>query len=47
MIVISSSNALPDRAGAAELGIHAYFKKPYNYDEYMRLGEVVHNALQR
>ena len=45
VIVVTSSDAIKDRARAAELGISRYFKKPSEFDEFMKLGAVVREVV--
>lgn len=45
VIVVTSSDASMDRAEAANLGVDAYFVKPQNLDEFMKLGSVVKSVL--
>ena len=45
VIIVTSSDAATDRAEAASLGANAYFLKPQNLDEYMKLGSVVKEVL--
>ena len=44
-IVVSSSNAPRDRAQAALLGAAHYFRKPTDFDEFMKLGPLVVQSL--
>jgi CheY-like chemotaxis protein len=41
VIIVTSSDASRDRERTAALGIQGYFRKPSDYDEFMRLGELV------
>jgi len=41
VVVVTSSDAPADRKRAQALGATAYFKKPYDFSEFMRLGTVV------
>ena len=41
VVIVTSSDSAKDRAQAQALGAHAYFRKPSNFDEFMKLGEVV------
>jgi CheY-like chemotaxis protein len=41
VIIVTSSDAPKDRARVAALGISHYFRKPSDWDAFMRLGEVV------
>jgi two-component system, chemotaxis family, response regulator Rcp1 len=45
VIVMTSSAAPADRAKASELGANGYFWKPSQYDEFMKLGDLMRNAL--
>lgn len=46
VVVVTSSDSTLDRACASALGADSYFHKPADYDEFMRLGEIVRNFLQ-
>lgn len=46
-IIVSSSNAPRDRDQAALLGAAHYFRKPTDFDEFMKLGPLVVASLQR
>lgn len=46
VVVVTSSDSTLDRACASALGADSYFHKPPDYDEFMRLGEIVRNFLQ-
>ncbi len=41
VIVVTSSDAPKDRERMSELGISYYFRKPMDFTEFMRLGEIV------
>jgi len=41
VIVVTSSNALKDRARMAGLGVAAYFCKPVDFEAFMQLGALV------
>jgi len=41
VIVVSSSDALKDRNRMADLGVAHYFRKPSDFDDFMKLGEIV------
>jgi CheY-like chemotaxis protein len=41
VVVVSSSDAAGDRATATRLGARSYFRKPNDYDEFMKLGDLV------
>jgi len=45
VLVISSSDSPSDRSQAAELGAR-YFRKPPNYDEFLKLGGVLKQMLK-
>jgi CheY-like chemotaxis protein len=45
VLVVSSSDAAHDREAVARLGANAYFRKPSDYAEFMKLGEVVKKLL--
>jgi len=41
IVVVTSSNSPKDRAWTATFGIAHYFRKPSDFDEFMKLGAVV------
>lgn len=45
VIVVSSSDASRDREQMAELGADAYFRKPSDLDEFMKLGDLIKTIL--
>ncbi len=45
VIVMTSSDSPRDRAEAARLGATAYFRKPSQLDDYLRLGALVRKIL--
>jgi DNA-binding response OmpR family regulator len=45
VIVMTSSNSVADKNRAAELGA-GYFRKPPDYDEFMKLGDVLKEILK-
>ena len=47
VIVMTSSAAQEDRAQSMGLHAQAYFQKPNDYNEFLKLGEIVNNALRR
>jgi two-component system, chemotaxis family, response regulator Rcp1 len=47
VIVVTSSDAEADRALANRLGATGYFRKSFSYDEFLQLGAVIEDALQR
>jgi two-component system response regulator len=44
-IVMSSSNAVGDRKRSEELGVAAYFRKPSELNDYLKLGSVVREVI--
>jgi CheY-like chemotaxis protein len=46
VIIVSSSNSPKDRSRVAALGVNHYFRKPPDFDEYMKLGKVVKEVLE-
>jgi chemotaxis family two-component system response regulator Rcp1 len=46
VIIVSSSNNPGDRNRVAALGVSHYFRKPPDFDEFMKLGEVVRDVLE-
>lgn len=47
VLIVSSSDAARDREGVAGLGVSGYFRKPSDYYEFMKLGELVKKLLGR
>lgn len=47
VLIISSSNSERDRKDLRELGAEHYFCKPANYDEFLKVGEVLESMLQQ
>jgi chemotaxis family two-component system response regulator Rcp1 len=45
VVVVTSSEYHGDIAQAWELGATCYFRKPSDYDEFMKLGEIVRDLL--
>jgi two-component system, chemotaxis family, response regulator Rcp1 len=45
VITISTSDSLRDREHMTSLGANSYFHKPSEYDEFMKLGELVKKLL--
>ncbi|HVW09706.1 MAG TPA: response regulator [Bryobacteraceae bacterium] len=45
VIIVTSSNSEPDREAARALGATRYFRKPSNYEEFMKLGSIVRGLL--
>jgi len=46
VIVVSSSDSPKDRSRVAVLGVSHYFRKPPDFDEFMKLGKVVKEVLE-
>ncbi|MFL6449764.1 MAG: response regulator [Bryobacteraceae bacterium] len=46
LIVITSSDSPRDRAWTEEFRVAHYFRKPSNYDAFMKLGEVVRSVVR-
>jgi two-component system, chemotaxis family, response regulator Rcp1 len=46
VIIISSSDTPKDRQKMAALDVTHYFKKPSDFDEFMKLGQVLRQVLQ-
>jgi CheY-like chemotaxis protein len=47
VIVVTSSDAPRDHAMANQLSVEEYFRKPSTLDEFMRLGDVVRNVIEK
>jgi two-component system, chemotaxis family, response regulator Rcp1 len=45
VLIVSSSDAACDREGVAELGVSAYFRKPSDYYDFMKLGDLIKSLL--
>lgn len=45
VLIVSSSDAARDREALAELGVNGYFRKPSDYYEFMKLGDLVKQLL--
>lgn len=45
VVVVTSSNSDRDREDMARLGSRAYFRKPSEYSEFMKLGDLIKNVL--
>lgn len=46
VIIVTSSDAPKDRAQVAQLGVRHYFKKPSDYEGFMKLGALVLEVVQ-
>lgn len=44
-IVVTSSDSEKEREAMAKLGVREYFRKPSQYEDFMKLGEVVKRLL--
>jgi CheY-like chemotaxis protein len=47
VIVVTSSDSRQDREQAAQFGAVRYFRKPANYDEFLKLGDVLRQMLEQ
>ena len=45
VVVVTSSDALRDRKQMADLGSTRYFKKPSDWESFLRLGEIVREVM--
>lgn len=45
VVIITTSDSELDRAQTAQLGANAYFRKPFGYDAFLRLGDVIKRIL--
>jgi two-component system, chemotaxis family, response regulator Rcp1 len=45
VVVVSTSDSPQDRKRMQELGANAYFRKPSEYDEFLKLGDVLKELL--
>jgi CheY-like chemotaxis protein len=45
VVIVTSSDAPKDREVAARLNASRYFRKPQDYDAFMKLGDVVYDVL--
>lgn len=46
VIVVSSSDARKDRVRMAELGVAHYFRKPSDFDAFLKLGAIVRDIVE-
>jgi two-component system response regulator len=46
VVVVTSSDSEADRAAVESLGAQAYFRKPLELSEYMKLSQVIRSVLQ-
>jgi chemotaxis family two-component system response regulator Rcp1 len=47
VLVVSTSNSATDRDKMAKLGCNGYFRKPSEYVDFMKLGDVIKALLRR
>jgi DNA-binding response OmpR family regulator len=45
VLVVTSSDSAKDRGEMAKLSVNGYFRKPSEYEEFMKLGELVKSLL--
>jgi DNA-binding response OmpR family regulator len=45
VLVVTSSDSSRDRESVAPFGISGYFRKPSEYDDFMKLGQIVKGLL--
>jgi len=45
VLVVTSSDSARDRESMAKLGANGYFRKPSDYEQFMKLGGLVRNLL--
>ena len=46
VLIVTSSDSARERERLTELGIAGYFRKPSEYFEFLRLGELVKKVLE-
>lgn len=47
VVVVTSSNSERDRERMGQLGVSGYFRKPSEYEEFMKLGGLVKEILEK
>jgi len=47
VIVVSTSDSFVDRQVVTKLGANAYFRKPSDYDAFLKLGDLVRDLVNR
>ena len=47
VVIVTSSDATKDRSSTTDLGASRYFRKPSDFDEFLKLGEVVRELTGR
>jgi two-component system, chemotaxis family, response regulator Rcp1 len=45
VIAVSTSDSAQDRETMTELGANGYFRKPSEYADFMKLGDMIKNVL--
>jgi len=45
VLAVSTSDSARDRQQMSDLGANGYFRKPSEYDEFIKLGDVIKNLL--
>lgn len=45
VVIVTSSDAVKDREATARLGASTYFRKPTDYDGFMKLGPIIRNLM--
>jgi DNA-binding response OmpR family regulator len=45
VLVVTSSDSSSDREAVAPFGVRAYFRQPSEYDDFMKLGQIVRGLL--
>ena len=45
VIAVSTSDSPRDRALMSQLGADAYFRKPFDFDEFMKLGDLIKSVI--
>jgi len=46
VIIVTTSDSVNNRRKMMELGASSYFPKPFNFSEFMKLGELIRDILQ-
>lgn len=46
VIIVTSSNSPQDQAQIMRLGATRYFRKPMNYEQFMKVGDIVKEVLE-
>jgi CheY-like chemotaxis protein len=45
VVIVTSSDSAEDRADAARLGANYYFRKPTDYDQFLKVGDIIRDFL--